>query len=226
MRTGTWAALACAAVVGGCATTAEVVRFQPRPTQEALMRDGQPALVSKGRLSVVSIRPAARQLAPGARPVFVVQMQNVSRKPIDFRIANVRATQKLTPANSRELRVYSYDELAAQERSAQIGRALLVGVIGGLNSASARGYYGQAVAADQNAQLAAATAAAGERNLAELEAQVMKDHTIMPGETHAGAMVIEAPVTEGGPKAYAIEMMVGEDHHQMEVVHEGAAAGS
>src|SRR6266540_1979261 len=85
-------ALGCAALVAGCVTT-ETVQFQPRATQQALMRDGQAALVSRLKNSIVLVRPAARQFQPGARPVFVVAMYNLTNGPLDFLVGNVEVTQ-------------------------------------------------------------------------------------------------------------------------------------
>jgi hypothetical protein len=60
-----------AVLCAGCAGP-ETVRFVAKPQQQALMRDGQAALVSRGKASLVLVRPAARQFAAGGRPVFVV----------------------------------------------------------------------------------------------------------------------------------------------------------
>ena len=54
--------VALGAALGGCVTT-ETVQFRAsNPQQQAMMRDGQPALVSRQKSSVVLVRPAARQL--------------------------------------------------------------------------------------------------------------------------------------------------------------------
>jgi hypothetical protein len=54
--------VALCAALGGC-VTAETVSFRAsNPQQQAMMRDGQPALVSRQKSSLVLVRPAARQL--------------------------------------------------------------------------------------------------------------------------------------------------------------------
>lgn len=57
------------------------------------MRDGQPALVSRQKTSLVLVRPASRQLQRNGRPVFVVAINNLSRHPVDFRVAQIEAVQ-------------------------------------------------------------------------------------------------------------------------------------
>ena len=211
-----------AATCTGCVTT-ETVQFRPKGPQEAIMRDGQAALISKGRHSVVTVRPAGRQVAANGRPVFILGIQNMSRAPLDFRTGLVMATQIAADDSAVALKIYSYEELAAEERSAQVGRAILVGVAGGLNSASApRGYWAQQHAAYQNAQLASQVAAQGAQNQAALEAMVIKDHTLMPGEMYGGQLHLQPPATEGTAKRYVIAMMVGPDRHEIEVVQGSA----
>jgi hypothetical protein len=121
-------------LLAACTTTGgyEAVRFQPRPQQQAMMRDGTSMLTSQGKNSLVSLRPADRLV--GSRPVFVVGIQNTSKIPLDFRVGNVAALQIQDGQAVRELKVYSYDELVAQEQQAQVGRAILVGVLSGVNS--------------------------------------------------------------------------------------------
>lgn len=83
--------IACA-LVAGCAPT-ETVQFRPKAQQEAMIRDGQPALVSRRKSSIVMVRPASRQFQAGARPVYVVAITNLSGVPINFLMANVEVTQ-------------------------------------------------------------------------------------------------------------------------------------
>lgn len=183
-----------------------------------MLRDGHAALVSKGRNSIVTIRPAKREQGNNERPVFVVTMQNVSRGPLEFRTGNVTAVQA---ENSREMKVFSYDDLVAEERHAQVNRVIIGALAAGAAGAAAsgQGYWARAHANQQAAQLGAATAAAGQRNLVALEALVIKDHTLLPGETYGGRLVIDAPSQEI-EKVYSIALMVGPDRHDVDVVHE------
>ena len=214
-----WSGVILAFLCSGCVTT-ETVAFRPKPQQEAMMRDGQAALVSKGRNSVVTIRPAKRDQRSGERPIFIVTIQNMSRGPLDFRTGLVTAVQV---DNARDMKVVTYEELVAEERHAQVSRAIIGGLAAGAAGAAAsgHGYWARANANYQSAQLAAATVAVGQQNLAALEALVIKDHTLMPGEVYGGRLVLDAPSQETA-KAYSIAMMVGSDRHEVDVVHEKA----
>ncbi|MEY9392030.1 hypothetical protein ABIF93_010347 [Bradyrhizobium japonicum] len=88
------AVVAVCATLAGCMTAGDTVSFKAsNPQQQALMRDGQPALVSRQKSSLVLVRPASRQLQANGRPVFVAGINNLSRQPVDFRVAQVEAIQ-------------------------------------------------------------------------------------------------------------------------------------
>src|SRR3954468_16220914 len=87
--------VALGATLTGCVTN-ETIQFRSsNPQQQSMMRDGQPALVSRQKSSVVLVRPASRQLQANGRPVFVVGINNFSKVPVDFRVAQVEATQRV-----------------------------------------------------------------------------------------------------------------------------------
>jgi hypothetical protein len=180
--------------LAGCVTTStDVVRFTPKsPQQQAMIRDGESVIISRGKISQVTLRPATRQVING-RPTFIVDIQNLSRQPVTFRVSEVSAQQMLGP-EPHDLKVFSYDELVQEEKNAQVGRALGVALVAGANSYSAgRSYWRQARADDQNADLAANVAAAGARNLQALEMLAIKDNTLLPGETYGGRLVLQGP---------------------------------
>src|SRR3981081_3223183 len=88
--------LALFAALGGCVSTGETVTFRAsNPNQQAMTRDGQPALVSRKKGSVVLVRPASRQLQTNGRPVFIVGINNLGRVPVDFRADQVEAVQRV-----------------------------------------------------------------------------------------------------------------------------------
>lgn len=219
MNIGFAAIAPIAVVLSGCVTTSnEIVRFTPSsPQQQALLRDGQSVITSRGRNSVVTLRPATRQVQDG-RPVFIVEMQNLSKTPLTFRVADVIVKQTLD-GETRNLKVFSYDELVQDEKNAQVGRAIGVALVGGLNSASAgRGYWRQARADDQNEQLAANVSAAGARNLAALDTMAIKDNTLLPGESYGGRLVLQGPEASDAPsRSYTLDVPVGPDVHQFKI---------
>ncbi|MET1046371.1 MAG: hypothetical protein ABWX70_06665, partial [Hyphomicrobium sp.] len=85
---------AFSAALSGCVTNSETVQFRSsNANQQALMRDGLPALVSRQKNTVVLVRPAARQLQANGRPVFVVGINNLSTGPLEFRVGQVEINQ-------------------------------------------------------------------------------------------------------------------------------------
>lgn len=245
----TIAAMALALVCAGCVTT-EKVTFRPTQQQEAIIRDGNPALVSKSKNSIVLIRPAARQMASGARPVFVVGITNISRAPQNFRVSDVDAFQ-IVNQQQLPLKVVTFEELQQEERNRQIAAAVLTGVAAAANSysASRAGYYNAhstvvtprgvynvsttgysptaAAIAQSNANVTNAvminnTIERGQQNMAALEASVIKDNTLMPNEWYGGQLHL-SPLesdTAGAGKNYRIAIRVGADLHEIDILQQ------
>jgi hypothetical protein len=115
-------AFSAAALCAGCVTT-ESVQFQPTTDQRAIVRDGQPALVSERKNSLVMVRPAARQFQIGGRPVFVLAIYNRTSAPEDFRVANVQVTQ-IVHGEAANLRVITYEKLVEEEKARQTFAAI------------------------------------------------------------------------------------------------------
>lgn len=214
---------ALAALCSGCASH-EIANFQPQAGQQAIVRDGQPALVSRAKNSIVLIRPASRQFVSGGRPVFVVGIFNLSPAPLEFRVADIQATQTVNQQEV-QLKVFTYDELVQEERNRQVVAAILTGVAAGANAYSAAhaGYYNststvstphgmyqvntvgysptanaiaQANASAQNEAMISATIEQGQQNLANLEQGVIKDNTMLPGEWYGGQVHLQ-PLASG-----------------------------
>ena len=140
---------ALCAALGGCASN-EVVAFRAsNPQQQAMMRDGQPALVSRQKSSLVLVRAAARKLQARGRPVFVVAMNNLGGQPIDFKVDQVEAIQHVGDTNY-VMQVITFEKLADEERNRQIAAAILTGVAAAGNaygaSQTGRGTYTTLVA--------------------------------------------------------------------------------
>jgi hypothetical protein len=232
--------VALCATLGGCVTSGETVAFKPsNPQQQAMMRDGQPALVSRQKNSLVLVRPAARQLQPNGRPVFVVGINNMGRQPVDFRVSQVEAVQHVAGSDF-DMKVVTYEMLVQEEKNRQVAAAILAGVAvaGNSYSASRTGYGAYTTpngrtgtfysptanaiavnnAAYQNEAMIAATVETGQRNMAVLEQSVIKDNTLMPGEWYGGQLHLAPPTDQGGgPKTYTIVITVGTERHVIDV---------
>jgi hypothetical protein len=239
-------ALATAGLCAGCVTT-ETVQFRALQDQQAITRDGQAALVSQRKNSIVIVRPAARQFQIGGRPVFVVAIYNRTNVPEEFRVANVTVTQ-VVHGEAAPVKVITYEMLVQEEQTRQVFAALATGVAaaGNAYSASRAGYYNsnstvytprgtyqvnttgysptaaaiaQSHANAQNAEMISATIERGQANLATLERGVIKDNTLMPGEWYGGQLHI-APLVSGDTptKTYNISILVGPDRHEINIV--------
>ncbi len=189
-------------------TANETVSFKAsNPQQQAMMRDGQPALVSRQKNSVVLVRTGSRQLQANGRPVFVVGINNLGKQPVDFVVSQVEAVQHVGGSDF-EMKVVTYEMLVQEEKNRQIAAAILTGVAAAGNAYSASrvgsGTYttpngrtgtfysptanviAQNDAAYQNEAMIATTIETGQRNMAVLEQAVIKDNTLMPGEWYGG----------------------------------------
>jgi hypothetical protein len=82
----------------------------------------------------------------------------------------------------------------------------------------------QSTAAIQNEAMISSTLESGQRNLAALEAGVMKDNTLLPGEWYGGQLHLQPPASakSGAAKTYSISLNVGSDRHQIDIVQEGS----
>lgn len=239
--------LALSVGLAGCVSNPETLQFRTsNPNQQALMRDGQPALVSRQKNSLVLVRPATRQVQGNGRPVFVVGINNLGRTPIEFRVAQVEASQRVG-ASEHPMQIVTFEMLQQEEKNRQVAAAILVGVAGAANAYSAsRAGYGtyttpggrtgtfysptaaaiaQNNAAIQNEAMVASTIEQGQRNMAQLEQAIIKDNTLLPGEWYGGQLHIAPPTDQaGGPKVYSIVIMVGADRHVVEVSQGPAGA--
>src|SRR4051795_12521041 len=122
--------VALCAALGGCVATGETVSFRSsNPQQQSMMRDGQPALVSRQKSSLILVNPASRQLQANGRPVFVVGINNLSKGPIEFRVAQVEANQHVG-ASEYPMQIITFEMLQQEEKNRQVARAVLVGLAG------------------------------------------------------------------------------------------------
>lgn len=230
--------IAVAITIGACVPT-ERVAFNAGPQQQAVVRDGRNAILSRKKNSTVVVTPASREIARGGRPVFVVGIQNNGKTAGDFRVSEVTVVQLQSGGVSRPMPVVPYEQLVSEERTRQVVGALLVGVAAAGNSMAAqnasytrRGNYSPIAGAingaradAQNAAMVDNAVASGQMNLAALEQNVIKDNTVMPGEWVGGQLHIEPPQADaaGGPKAYVITVPVGGEVHEI-TVSQGTAA--
>ncbi|MGY4356303.1 hypothetical protein ACVWZ3_007149 [Bradyrhizobium sp. i1.3.6] len=177
----------------------------------------------------------------------MVAINNLSKGPVEFRVAQFEATQHVA-GSDYGMQVVTYEMLVQEEKSRQVAAAVFTGLAaaGNAYSASQAGYghyttsggrtgtfYSPTAAAiaqgnanAQNEAMISATVEAGQRNMAVLEQSVIKDNTLMPGEWYGGQLHLAPPVASesGGPKAYTIVITVGQDRHVIDIAQGPAGA--
>ncbi|WP_129159594.1 hypothetical protein [Bosea sp. Tri-44] len=232
----------------GCVT--DRVRFNAGPGQTALVRDGKPAVSSVGKDSVVLLSRTGRDIPAGQRVGFVLAMQNRGKGPLNFTVSEVRVEQSFgAGGTSQPLEVLTFEKLQQEEKTRQVVSAILVGVAAGANAAAASqsGYYranttfytprgtyvatttgysptaaaiASSNASAQNAAMIESSIAQGQANMARLEQDYIKDHTLLPGEWYGGTVGIAPPTGEAKQKTYQIRVHVGSDVHVFDAVQE------
>ena len=159
----------------GCVTNNETVAFRSsNPNQQTMMRDGQPALVSRQKNSIVLVRPASRQLRANGRPVFIVGINNLSQTPQDFRVSQVEAMQRVGESQY-PMQIVTFEMLQQEEKNRQIAAAILTGVAGAANaySASRAGYGSYTTPSGRTGTFYSPTAAAVAQNNAAMQNEAM-----------------------------------------------------
>jgi hypothetical protein len=81
-----------------------------------------------------------------------------------------------------------------------------------------RAYAAQAINNDQTAEKMAAIQANGQARLAELQEQILKDNTVLPGEWVGGIVLLDAPEKSAdGIARYRIDVKFGDEVHEFAV---------
>ena len=66
--------------------------------------------------AIATLGPASRQFVSGARPIYVVGIYNLSAAPVEFRVANIDATQVVN-GEASTLKVITYEQLVTEDRN-------------------------------------------------------------------------------------------------------------
>jgi hypothetical protein len=223
-----------------CAAPRDSFSLTPAPGQQALIREGVPALIS-AKKNTVFLRPIAPTQQAYGRPRFVIAMLNRGKAPETFTVSSI-SVESLKPRVA-SLRVYTHEELTKEvetQRNTQMALAAIGGALGAVSAAQS-GYstttgsysygnrYGTYSQTTYNPALASAAANANaartadsmasiedqaQSKLAQLQATIIKDHTLMPGEWHGGVVVIDPPQkTDGGVAEYSISLTFAGERH-------------
>ena len=230
-----------ACLLAGCVTTEiDTVSLQARPKQEFVTRDSARLLASRQTNSVVLLRATANEFSGDRRPTFFIGIENISKRPVDFKLTNVSATA--TSPQRQALKVFSYDELVAEAHDRNADEALASFLLAGATDKASRdaasaldtmGSLGADGASRQSRQVKSSAAVGnsimvggtileGIERLNELEETVLKDGRLMPGQWHGGQVHIERPGAEGR-RTYTLAVMVGTDRHEFDIVQQMAS---
>ena len=141
-----------ATTLSACASY-ERVQFQAsNPQQQAMIRDGRPAINSRQANSLVLVSPAGRQIKSGSRPIYVVAIYNLAKVPINFRVGDVEVIQ-IVNGQSHQIAVVPFEALAQEERNRQVAAAIFTGVAAAGNAYGAsQAGRGSFSATSQNAR--------------------------------------------------------------------------
>lgn len=245
-------ALLCILALTACAPRKDIISLAAAPNQQAIVRDGVPALISSKKHSIF-LRPVDARQEAGGRPKFVIAMLNRSNTPATFSMSEVQV-EMLRPRHAN-IKVYNHAELADEvetQRNTRLFLTALSGVAGAMSAASAgtthtrgsysynspygsgSGYYtgstynpGLAQAAidannDRTLRNMTSIEADAQDALANLQATILKDHTLMPGEWHGGIIVLDPPEMGEQGAEYRITLRFDGEEHVFSVSQRGA----
>lgn len=205
------------AASSACAPPRDAISLTPSVGQQGIVRDGVPALIS-AKKHTMFLRPAASQQGSHDRPRFVVALVNRGKVPVTLNVSDI--TVESAQPRTAKMRVYTHAELAREvedDRNAQLVLSALSGIAGVYSSRTYSPPLAQATAiASTQRTVSDMTEIEGlaQVKLTELQATIIKDHTVMPGEWHGGVIVVAQPERpEGGAAVYRIRIVFdGEEH--------------
>ncbi len=129
-----------AAAMGGCASS-DRIQLVTGSNQQAIVRDGQPTLVSTKR-NMILLKATRGPVSSSARPRFVIAVFNRTGKAETLSAGQVSALVKPARGKPIALRVFSYEELVKEEQDRQTVAAVAAALsgVGRAMSASQAGY--------------------------------------------------------------------------------------
>lgn len=129
--------MACALALAGlqgCATYGTLTAV-PTNGERSIYKDGRDTLTSV-KLNTVAVTPNSDRVKSGGRGDFTIAVNNGSTADILFSTEDINA-QSSSGGHAEPLKVYSYDELVAEEKKRQAWAAFAVALAGAANSISA-----------------------------------------------------------------------------------------
>lgn len=118
----------------GCATYGSLTAV-PRDGERSVYKDGRNTLTSI-KLNTVAVTPNSDRVKSGDRGDFTVAVNNGSTADIVFSTEDISARSS-AGGQTAPLKVYSYDELVAEEKKRQAWAAFAIALAGAANTMSA-----------------------------------------------------------------------------------------
>lgn len=212
-------AATAASLLVGCASQ---VRLSPQPmgNQFSAYENGVRSLGSSAQGSMVMLKPLASTV--GKRATFVVTFKNKSARPIDVSTEFISVSGPDGPH-----KVYSYEELVAEERRQQnlaIAQTVLGAALQGANSGLMDFAGGDPTVFANTAQnaamiqnLARGDIEESDARLQQYEQTMLRRNTVLPGSVVGGYFQIDVP---DGP--FTIDVRAGDDVHSFRIGTEKA----
>jgi hypothetical protein len=205
--------LGAAVALSGCNANlapTDHIQFQALASQKANVRDGDMIISDRAAGSVVTMRAATREV--GSEPVFIVGIDNLSSRPVDFKLSDVTAFEVVDGQDAKPLRVFAYEEMVNKEKAAHVGRMIGATVVASVTESVAGEGAGQAVLDKARAE--------SDQNMAAINELYLKNQTIPAKGRFAGKLSLAAPDAHGEgarTKAYTIVIKIGDDVHRIRV---------
>lgn len=118
----------------GCATYGSLTAV-PRNGERSIYKDGRNTLTSV-KLNTVAVTPNSDRVKSGERGDFTIAVNNGTTADVVFSTDDISA-QSSADGRTAPLKVYSYNELVAEEKKRQAWAAFAVAMAGAANSISA-----------------------------------------------------------------------------------------
>lgn len=125
--------LMLATAAAGCSSSK--IQLTAGPNQQAIVRNGTPALISR-KTHVVMLRPNTRRVQGSSRPAFTIVVRNQSAKPHTLYETSIRANQ-VVAGKKVAIRAYRFEQLVQEEKTRQAIAALGAGLAGAASAMSA-----------------------------------------------------------------------------------------
>lgn len=129
--------MACALALAGlqgCATYGSLTAV-PTNGERSIYKDGRNTLTSV-KLNTVAVTPNSDRVKSGDRGDFTIAVNNGTTADVVFSTEDITA-QSSTGGHTASLKVYTYEELVAQEKRRQAWAAFAVAMAGAANSINA-----------------------------------------------------------------------------------------